>query len=156
MRVPSYKKQHGFGLIEVVVSTLLVSLMLVGSLTALASFTKTQEQDSLEAQAMMLANSSLNSILSESYVNIEITTGEESPGLVEAVINFWVNLFNGSSSETVGENVGWDVQAEARYLTSDLTAIRDTDQGIKLVTVSVSKDGIPLQTIRAVITQNLD
>ena len=157
MNIPNTTKRHGFGLIEVTISTLLVSLLLIGSLTAIGSLEKSREIDCESCIATSIANKVLTEILANSFSDIaESTPAENSEGggilsrIVGAIVEAIANRNNS------GDTSEWTVEYSVDYMLDDLVTTSDTETGIKRVEVRAKRHDVLVKTVHGFATSKLD
>lgn len=146
-------RRAGITLAEVVVCTLLVGLLLIGSLETLGQLVRSRQISSDKARATQLAMQLLVECVDKEYVEsggapfLGMDAGENTGDrlLFDDVDDF--DLWNAappqSKDGTALPNLpGWQRDVAVDWVElSDPTVISATDQGVKRITVVVRKDG---------------
>jgi Tfp pilus assembly protein PilV len=143
-------RRGGFSLLETVISTLLVGLILVSSLKSVGAILTQREAVADRQQAVWLADQLLTEILETAYEDPDGSAEfgpEESGGraLFDDVDDF--HKWQSSPPQMrdgrpMTELTGWDRRVIVEFVApANPTRISDTDEGVKRITVTVSRDG---------------
>jgi type II secretory pathway pseudopilin PulG len=154
MSFPKFHKQRrGLSLIEVVASTMIVSLMAVATLNGLGAATKSAESIGNRAIAVGLADELMSEILQQPYSDPDgsNTFGHETGEPVSPRSAFDdvddYNTWNASPPQyrdgsVIPNRTGWTQQVQVtRVSPTDPTQISATDQGVKRIRVMISYGG---------------
>ena len=153
MNIPNTTKRHGFGLIEVTISTLLVSLLLIGSLTAIGSLEKSREIDCDTGIAANIANKVITEFLANPYSDLTGTSSDTSGVIPDIATSIRDSLPNNNGE---GEVRDWNFLYSVDYVQDDLISLSDSDTGIKRLSVEIYRYGNLIKTVRCYTTSNLD
>ncbi|HEX4414573.1 MAG TPA: type II secretion system protein [Lacipirellulaceae bacterium] len=140
----------GFSLIEVVASTMIVSLMAVATLNGLGAATKSAESIGNRAIALGLADELMSEIVQQPYSDPDgsNTFGHESGEATSPRSAFDdVDDYNGwnvtppqyRDGTAIPNRTGWTQQVQVtRVLATDPTQTSSTDTGVKRIRVTIS------------------
>ncbi len=147
-RLPS-TSQQGMSLVEVVASTMIVSLMAVATLNALGAATKSSDSIGNRAIAAGLADELMSEILQQPYSDPDGTnqfgreSGESSSPRsafddVDDYDGWSVSPPQYSDGTTIPNRTGWRQRVSVtRVVPSDPTQTTNTDQGAKRIRVAI-------------------
>lgn len=149
--------RRAFTMVEAAISVAIVAILLVVALNTVGASNATQYRTSLNATADGLAQSLLDDILQLPFEDPIIPLfGPELNETAASKTNYDdVDDFNGWSESPPQDRAGaamseltaWTRSVKVSWvLTSDATTISATDTGLKRVTVTVSRNGIPMST----------
>lgn len=165
--VITVKHAHGYTLIEVVVSTMLVSVVLVGAMNLVGASLRGSVESSRKTRAVLLANDLLGEILQQQYLEPTDTPawGVEGSELMSAR-TLWddVDDYDGwdesppqkKDGSVIPDSAGWRRWVEVKHVDPDNLAtdlLDSNDQGVKRITVNVSLDGQLLASVVAIHTK---
>lgn len=154
-------KPRGLALVEVVVSTLVVSLLLAASLQAVAGARVRQWRTVDRARGLGLATALMNEILSQMYVDaVSPVFGLESgESLGQSRVGYddvddYHNLNEttprGRDGKALADLTGWQRSVAVAWVSpANLDQVVGTDQGVKRVTVTVKHNSVPAATLVA-------
>lgn len=162
--------RRGLTLIEVVVSTLLVALVLVGAMRLVGASVRSQADAGRRARALALAEDLMSEVLQQSYAEPTDAPAFGPEGTEGAATNgprtLWDDIddyrvWSESPPQTrdgavIADTAGFRRWVDVRQVApTDLaTALADTDdRGAKRVTVNVSYNGTTLATLVALRTR---
>ncbi len=165
-RVPYNKSRRalrgGYTLVEVAVSTMLISVVLVGAMNVAGYATRGQLDNKQRAQGKLIANAMLAEILELAYEEPTATPvfGPES-GEVRATYDDVddYKLFSDSPPlDKQGAALAGGTDLTRSVVVSyvepnSLTATSNTDQGIKRIVVTVARGGTELVSMTTVVIQ---
>lgn len=157
MRWQNLRSGRGFTLVEAMMSMLVVSILLVGSMNAAGSAGMAQFKASERTTGRLLAAGLLNDILAMNYEDADTTPalGIES-GESSASKSAWddVDDFNGWTESppqnyngtAMSNMTGWQRSVTVtRIAAADLTQSA-SETGAKLITVTVRRNNVPIAT----------
>src|SRR3954453_13950823 len=162
------KSKRGLTLIEVVASTMIVSLMAVAALNALAAATKSSNSIGNRAVAAGLADELMSEIMMQSYSDPDGSPvfGHESGESTSVRSAFDdVDDYNGWSASppqyrdgtTIPDRTNWRQRVAVTYVVPTTpTTTSATDQGAKRIRVSIEYQGVTLADQYAVRTDKDD
>ncbi len=154
-------KRQGLSLIEVVVSTLLVGIMLIGAMNCLGAVIRGRMEISHEARAPQLAQQLMAEILNTEYQDTGPLPlfGLEVGELGINRLDFDdVDDFNGWSKSPpqhrdgtpVANSSGWSREVTVQWVDpNNPSSPSGSDQGLKRITVTVRRNGIVVAQIFA-------
>ena len=159
------KPRRGLSLVEVVISTLLVGVLLVGSMNMVASAFRSWQSDADRVDGHALANELMGEILQAFYEDQEEATTAlgcepSEPGSSRAAFDD-VDDFDGwSSSPPAGRDgtpltnsMGWKRTVQVEWVDpSDLGEVSAAETGVKRVTVTAEYGGVPQASLVALRT----
>ena len=162
----SNQNRLGLTLIEVVVSTVLVGLIVVGSLRCLAASISTATNSSNRTLAMLLAEDLLEEILQQDFAEPDDTPAFGIEGTeLSSSRDSWddvddYNAWSSSPPTDVDGNAVADVEwtrtvTVENVQSADLSVVEPnaTDTGVKRVRVSVNYNGVTMATLTGVQTR---
>jgi type II secretory pathway pseudopilin PulG len=164
--LPRTNRRQGLSLIEVVASTMIVGMMAVAALNSLGAATRSSESIGNRAVALGLADELLSEILQQPYEDPTQTPvlGRESGEAASPRSVFDdVDDYNGwsqsppqyASGATIPNRTDWTHAVQVRRVSpTSPTTNSVTDQGAKLITVTISYDGEVLAQQIAVRTNS--
>jgi len=153
-----FRTRHGLSLIEVVFSTLLVGLVLVGALRCVGGVVTGRIASADQARAALLAHALMAEIVTKPYLDegADPVFGLESTETSNNRANFDdVDDYHGWSHSPPesdgGVNYlgfdGWQRDVTVEWVQpSNPSATVGTDQGLKRITINVSRNGQVLAT----------
>lgn len=161
---PSPSPRNGLSLIEVVVSSMLVGLILVGALRCVGAVVRGRTITADEARARALAQQLMTEILNDDYVDGGLLP-LFGPELGEPLVSFGprsgfndvddYHLWSASPPEnrsgTALPNLtGWQREVSVKWVSASNPAnISVSDSGVKRITVKVRRNGTLLATLVA-------
>src|SRR3954463_7464991 len=162
------RKSSGLTLIEVIASTLIVSLMAVAALNALGAATKSANSIGNRAIAAGLADELMSEILTQSYSDPDGSPvfGHES-GESSTVRSAFddVDDYNGWSASppqyrdgtVIPDRTNWRQRVTVTYVVpTNPTQSTSSDQGAKLIRVRIDYQGVTLADQYAIRTDTDD
>lgn len=160
-------RRSGYTLLEVVISTMLVSIVLVGAMDLAGASLRGTTASSRKMQAALLANDLLGEILQQQYIEPDDTPafGVEGSELstartlwddVDDYRNWDESPLREKDGTVIPDSSDWRRWTEIKHvapnsLTTDL--LDTNDQGVKRITVSVSYDGELLVSLTGIHTE---
>lgn len=160
-------KQHrgGFSLVEVVISTFLVGMVLVGAMKALGASIRANERTHQSGRAVLLADALISEIQRQDYADdVTPTFGLESDEQGSSDRSNFDDVDDyddwlASPPQKVDGTVlagltGWERSVTISHLDPEtLTPLADSnDLGVKQIVVQVSRNGETLAVLQAVTT----
>ncbi|MGE3316530.1 MAG: hypothetical protein AB7O26_15550 [Planctomycetaceae bacterium] len=149
---------RGMSMTEVVLSTILVALVVVGALNGVAGVMAGHASLSNVARANKLAAELLAEVLEQPYADPNETPvfGPESSESTSSRTDFDdVDDYDGwtatppksRTGTTLTGFDGWERKVVVKWVTpNDPSVISGTDQGVKRITVTVSRNGVVIAT----------
>ena len=162
---------RGFTLVEAALSTVVLSVMTIASMNLVAGAVKTRTLVSNQSGAMLLATQLVEEIAALPYAEpsggsttLGVDAGERQDQPTRASLDD-IDDYNGFIDSPLRDRMGTSVSADVsirrtvvvEYLNPidpQLTSV--TDQGLKRITVTVTKSGKPVGTARAVRARSVD
>jgi MSHA pilin protein MshD len=157
-------------MVEAIVATLIVSTMLVAALSALGASVATQRKLSTGNQALLLAQDLLSEIMQQDYEDADYGPGSFGLGSDEVGDGsraLWedVDDYDGWSASPPEAKDGtplagfnrWGRSVQVDWVDSDdLTTVRGSDEGVKLIIVTVTYDAWNVLELTALRTRGAD
>jgi MSHA pilin protein MshD len=150
---PSKRNPRGFALIEAVLSVLIVSLLLVAALNVLGGSRAGQAWNSNRLRAHYLASDLMAEILDKPYADpgatpifgpepAEIIAGRTTYDDVDDYSGYTESPPKDRTGAVIPGLTGWRRDVAVAYVTpANVTVTSLTDQGVKRITVTVSRNG---------------
>lgn len=152
-RAGAVHHRRGFSLVEVVICTLLVAVVLVGAMKLLGAAVSGRTKTADMARAQQMAQELMTEILNTAYV--DSTLPAFGPELLEALgtrVNFDdVDDYHGWNASppqdragaALANSTGWRHTVAVELVTAaDPSATTNSDEGLKRVTVTISKGAL--------------
>ncbi len=159
------RTRPAFGLLEVVISTFIVGVLLVVALNGVGSATSGQAANGQRSRAHLLAQALMAEIFELHYREPDDAAvfGPESGEGTGGTRNGFddVDDYHGWTASPPLEKDGtplpdlaaWQRSASVDYVNPNIHGnVVGSDQGTKLVTVSVSRNGTTMATLRTIVT----
>lgn len=155
--LPTGRQRRAFTMVEAVISVAIVAILLVVAINTVGASNATQYRTSLNATADQLAQGLLDDILQLPFEDPNITPlfGTELGEAALSKTNYDdVDDFNGWSESppqdragnAMTELSGWTRSVKVDWVLTSNATVSLVDTGLKRVTVTVSRNGIPLST----------
>jgi len=164
-------RARAFSLIEVIVSILVVSVMLVGTLQAVSASLRTQSVAWERAQGLFLAQDLVAEILQQKYKDPfqvpvlfgpELGDADAGRPAVRTGLNDVDDYFNWTDSPPhardgtalAGFSAGWARTAQVVWINADTGAVSIVETGVKRITVTVTHNNKTVATLTAICTDS--
>jgi Tfp pilus assembly protein PilV len=160
------RKNHGFALVEVALSTVFVSVLLLAALQAATLATTMQYRNSQRSLARFLADGLMTEILAESYEQPSgtVSFGRETGELATSKTNYNdVDDYNGwsesppqdSTGGVLPNTTGWRRSVVVEWVDPlNMSTVAVTESGAKRVTVSVTLNNVLVAKRICVVTKS--
>jgi type II secretory pathway pseudopilin PulG len=152
-RTRGIRRRSGLGLIEVVMSTLLVGVVLVGAMNLLGAVVRGRTKAADAARAQQFAQQLMNDILNTAYGeggslgpdNVLILLVPETRNQFDDVDDFnlwWESPLLTRSGGIIPNTSGWRRSVEVAWVNpSNPGVVVGSNQGLKRITVTVQRSG---------------
>lgn len=160
--------RRAFSMIEVVVASAIVGVMVVAALNTVGATARTRAQAADMARASLLANELLAEITAQAFVDPQLDTGLLTVDAGESTLLNRTSLddvddYNGYSERPPKRRDGTDVAGGSGYQRIVTVTFANADgtvsvlpTGLKLITVTVSRNGTPRAIVSALRSKEWD
>jgi prepilin-type N-terminal cleavage/methylation domain-containing protein len=159
VQASSQRGRRGFSLIEVAVSSILVGSILVAAMTTTGAVLRFRSSSSNSARAAFLAVDLLAEILDQPYADPNQTpllgreSGETTREQFDDADDYdgWTETPPATrAAVAIGGFTGWQRSVTVVYVQRNAPTLTSvTDEGLKRITVMISKSGVPLRVVNS-------